>query len=107
MRILNIKEILIGDERYPKILKEIYDPPKKLYVLGDEKILNEIGIAIIGSRKATQYGKKIAYEFANDLSKLGFNIISGLAVGIDSFAHLGTLQENCIRQNSCSFREWN
>lgn len=93
---MKIEEILIQDEEYPKQLKNIYDPPIKIYVLGNRKLLNQCGIAIVGTRKASEYGKKVALQFAKDLSQKGINVISGLALGIDTYAHLGTLQQNSI-----------
>ena len=77
---------------YPEKLTHIYAPPAKLYVLGNETILNEPSIAIIGCRQASDYGKKVAYEFAYQLAKKGIIIISGLARGIDSCAHLGAVK---------------
>lgn len=91
-----IEEILIESEEYPKQLKNIYDPPLKLYVLGNKKLLEQRGIAIVGARKATEYGKNIALQLSRRLSENGINVISGLALGIDTYAHLGTLQESCI-----------
>lgn len=93
---MQIEEIKIEDENYPKQLREIYDAPLKLYVLGNKEILSQTGIAIVGSRKATAYGKKVALQFSKDLSKSGINIISGLALGIDTCAHLGTLHQDSV-----------
>ena len=92
MKYNNINIIGILDEKYPKILKEIYDPPIQLYIKGNEDILNSLSIAIVGCREATNYGIKVAKEFAFNISKQGVNIISGLAKGIDSAAHLGTIE---------------
>ena len=89
---MKIEEITIESVDYPRKLKEIYDSPLKLYVLGNKKLLKQKGIAIVGSRNATEYGKKVALQFAKGLSKKGINIISGLAVGIDTCAHLGVLR---------------
>lgn len=86
------KKITIEDEEYPEILKNIPNPPKQLYVLGDEKILNEKCIAIIGSRVCTEEGAKIAEKFAKKLSKSGICIVSGMAQGIDTSAHIGALK---------------
>lgn len=83
--------IYYNDNIYPEKLKRIYAPPQKLYVMGNEKILNEKGIAIIGCRKPSKYGIEIAYKFAYGLSKKGINVISGLARGIDSYSHLGAV----------------
>ena len=87
-----IKEISIENPNYPEKLKQIYDPPKVLYVLGNEQILNNKSIAIVGCREATGYGKKAAIYFASNLAKQDITIISGLAKGIDSYSHIGALQ---------------
>lgn len=89
---MKIEEISINSNEYPERLRNIYDPPLNLYVLGNKEILNKKGIAIVGSRDATLYGKKMAFKFAKELSEQGINIISGLAIGIDAYAHLGNLQ---------------
>ena len=89
-----IEEINIENEFYPEQLKNIYNPPTKIYVLGNKEILKETGIAIVGARRATEYGKKVAFKFSKELSASGINIISGLALGIDTYAHLGTLQQD-------------
>lgn len=66
---MNIEEITINNEKYPNKLKMIYDPPLKIYAIGNTKILKEKNIAIVGTRKASQYGKKIAYKLAKELSE--------------------------------------
>ena len=83
--------ISIEDKEYPYLLKQIYNPPLCLYILGNREILNEICIAIVGSRDATEYGKSVAKDFAYKLSANGVNVVSGLARGIDSYAHIGVL----------------
>ena len=65
-----------------------------MYVLGNKKILNNKGIAIVGTRDCTKYGENISLKFSKELTKTGFNIISGLALGIDTYAHLGNVQIN-------------
>ena len=87
----NIKIININEREYPQALKEIYDPPISLYVKGNIKKLNNKNIGIVGCRECTTYGKKSAEYFAYNLSKQNINIVSGLAKGIDSYAHLGSL----------------
>lgn len=87
----NIELINIYDKDYPDRLKVIYDPPVVLYVKGNKKILKEKGISIVGCRLCTKYGEKIAKKLSYNLSLNNINIISGLAKGIDSFAHRGTL----------------
>lgn len=90
----NIDIIYIEDNNYPKRLKEIYDPPICLYIKGNKEILNNKSLAIIGCREYSEYGKYNALKFSNQISKYKINIISGLAHGIDSFAHLGTICAN-------------
>lgn len=86
-----IKLITINDLMYPKELKQIYDPPVVLYVVGNISILNKTGIAIVGCRDNSIYGKKIAKQFSYGLAKKGLVVISGLAKGIDSYAHQGAI----------------
>ena len=88
---MEIKKIYINSENYPERLRNIYDPPKKLYVLGNFKILREKSIAIVGSRKATEYGKRVSFQISQELTKENINIVSGLAIGIDTYAHLGAI----------------
>ena len=90
----NIQIININSKKYPKNLKNIYDPPISLYVIGNVDILNQNNIAIIGCRNCSKYGENQAKAFAYNLSKDKINIVSGLAKGIDSFAHTGSLYAN-------------
>lgn len=83
--------ITINDRCYPMQLKQIYDAPKKLYVRGNKEILGGFGIAIVGCRDNTKYGEIITKNLAYNLAKNGVIIISGLAKGIDSFAHIGAI----------------
>ena len=77
---MKIQEIRIESEAYPEQLRNIYNAPLKLFVLGNTELLNQKGVAIVGARKATEYGKKVALQFSKKLSEKGVNIISGLAV---------------------------
>ena len=86
-----IKVIKIGERSYPKKLQYIYAPPKILYVLGNDKILNHEAIAMIGCRDCSEYGKKVAYQFAQAFAKKDVIVISGLARGIDTYAHKGVV----------------
>ena len=83
--------ISIGDKRYPEKLKCIYNPPKGLYVIGNTKLLNKYAIAIVGSRNCSKYGAIVAKKFAMDLAKSEINVISGMAMGIDTYAHIGSI----------------
>lgn len=94
---MQIEKISINEKEYPQQLKNIYDPPQYLYVLGNKKILNQKGIAIVGSRKCTNYGKEKAIKISEELSKNKINIISGLAIGIDSYAHFGNIKIQNIK----------
>ena len=76
---------------YPELLKHISDPPVALFARGDLACLKRKNIAVIGSRKPTPGGNKIAYEFASSLSANGITVTSGLAYGIDTSAHSGAL----------------
>ena len=91
--------ISIYDKEYPHILKEIYDSPISLYIKGDKEILNNKAIAIVGCREATEYGKSTAKYFGYNLAKKGINIISGLAKGVDSYAHIGTVCAKSVENN--------
>jgi DNA processing protein len=91
---MKVNVITIEEDDYPDLLKNIYDPPPILYYKGNfrEIIDNSKSIAVVGSRKATYYGRKIAHEIALELASRGYVIISGLARGIDTNAHLGALE---------------
>jgi DNA processing protein len=86
-----IKKISIENENYPKRLREIKDPPKILYYLGEIKS-EEDCFAIVGTRKCTNYGKEIAYRIASDLAEAGLTIVSGFAPGIDTMAHRAAIE---------------
>lgn len=86
-------EININDEIYPSKLKEIKNSPKKLFLRGNIELLESNSIAIVGSRECISYGFYEAYEFAKELSKKGICVISGLAQGIDTAAHLGAMHQ--------------
>jgi len=78
---------------YPVLLNEINDPPLALFTLGDISLLCEPQIAIVGSRRPTPIGAKVARQIAQELSSLGIVITSGMALGIDGLAHQGALDE--------------
>lgn len=77
---------------YPERLKDIEEPPKRLYLLGNIKLMNEMNIAIVGSRNCSEYGRKYAKKFAKNLAQNGVNIVSGMAIGIDTVAHRGCME---------------
>lgn len=78
-------------DRFPRLLREIYDPPAFLWVRGTLADQDEHCVAIVGTRRASDYGKRMAYTFANELASRGITIVSGLAYGIDAAAHKGAL----------------
>jgi DNA processing protein len=82
--------ITARDEGYPKLLKEIHDPPIGLYRKGDY-LFGQPCIAVVGSRRTTLYGQSVAKKLGADLARLGFCVVSGLARGIDTAAHEGAL----------------
>lgn len=90
----DVKVYTILEEEYPKNLKEIHDPPPVLYVKGELKQEDCCAIGIVGSRKASDYGIRVAERLAARLAELGMTIVSGLAVGIDSASHRGALKAN-------------
>ena len=89
---MKIQEINLGELDYPYLLSQIYSPPKKLYVLGNAQILREKSIAIVGCREASNYGKNITKELAYNLGKNNIITVSGLAKGIDTFCHIGSVE---------------
>ncbi len=86
--------ITILDENYPALLKEIYDPPAIIYVRGQIKPEDEKALAIVGTRNPSPYGQQTASFLSGQLAQTGLTIISGLARGIDTLAHLTALQNN-------------
>ena len=91
MQIHNIDIISIRDKEYPSYLREIYGAPICLYIKGNKNIFNKSGIGVIGCRDCSNYGREIAQKFSYNLAFNNINIISGLAKGIDSYAHWGAL----------------
>ncbi len=89
---LGYKVIPLFSEKYPHLLEQIYNPPGVLYVKGNVEILNSaLPVSIVGTRRATCYGKQMAFEIGKNLSLAGATVVSGGAMGIDSAAHCGAL----------------
>lgn len=86
-----IKVVTILSNSYSKLLKEIDNPPVVLYAKGDVSLLNSTCVAVVGSRRASRYGKDVTTQFSEALSKSGVTIVSGLADGVDTFAHTACL----------------
>jgi DNA processing protein len=80
------------DEAYPRLLKNIYDPPYLLYYQGSLPAEDDLCIALVGSRRSTPYGRHTAETIARELAEKGVWVISGLARGIDTWSHRGCLK---------------
>ena len=89
--IKDIERIDITSHEYPDLLREIPDPPQQLYCAGDISLLHEMSVSVVGSRKYTLYGKTVAEMVGRRLGECGIPVVSGLAYGIDAFAHEGAL----------------
>jgi len=87
-----VQVLTLGDSAYPKLLREIFDPPLVLFCKGDIECLSRHSISIVGSRRATPYGINVAEKLARELAGRGLAICSGLARGIDTAAHRGALE---------------
>ena len=94
MSSLELRKIRLQDKNYPAILKEIHNPPKELYIKGEIIPQDKVAVAVVGTRKYTQHGKQVTLDIAGKLAKLGITIVSGLAKGIDSWAHQAALENN-------------
>jgi DNA processing protein len=91
---MGVDLIPFGDERYPRALSTIREPPLLLYVWGKRcDAIDKFSIAIVGSRMATSYGRSAAQKISEELSRVGTVIVSGLAHGIDSVAHSSAIKE--------------
>lgn len=86
--------ITLTDAAYPETLKALPDAPPLLFIKGNLQLLSSPQIAIVGSRNASQYGLDNAFQFAKALTECGLCVTSGLARGIDGFAHQGALHAN-------------
>lgn len=87
-----IEKIDCESQEYPDSLREIKNPPRQLYCLGDTALLKSVSAAVVGSRKFTLYGKNVACMIGRRFAESGVPVVSGLANGIDSFAHIGVLE---------------
>ncbi len=87
-----MNKILISDNKFSDSLRKIIKPPKYLYYEGNIELLKTNAIAVIGSRKCSEYGRKMTKKFTKELVEYGLTIVSGMAIGIDSIAHLTALE---------------
>lgn len=91
---MQIIEIDCKDKNYPERLLKIKNYPSKLYAIGNIELLkSKYTVGIVGSRKCSDYGRKVAFEFAKEISENGMCIISGMTIGIDGQAHNAAIEE--------------
>lgn len=81
-----------GSAGYPESLRRIPDPPSLLYLRGEYRAADQLAIAMVGARRATPYGLRVAERLAGSLARVGFTVVSGLARGIDAAAHRGAMK---------------
>jgi DNA processing protein len=86
-----VRIVIEGDDDYPALVARIDDPPGLLFVRGAFEPCDTLAVAIVGSRHATAYGRKMAWQLASGLARAGYTVVSGLARGIDAAAHRGAL----------------
>ncbi len=82
----------MADDRYPHLLRTIHDPPVVLYSLGEFSILQQAALAIVGARRASVYGRQVTQKLAREVAETGLAVVSGLARGIDCYAHVGAFE---------------
>lgn len=87
----NVKIITLGDDDYPDILKQIYDPPLVLMMMGELKKEDDVAFGVVGMRYPDDYGKQMCNRIAGGIAQKGFCIVSGMAKGIDAIAHRAAL----------------
>ena len=91
--IRDIKRITIDDAAYPPLLRTIPGPPKELYYIGDISLASSgTCVAVVGARRCSDYGRYVATKLAGRLAENGVTVVSGMAMGIDSYAHIGALK---------------
>jgi len=90
----NVQVITIKDKNYPTSLAQIYNPPALFYYKGNLNILDRPCLSVVGTRKITNYGKRVTADIVAELTKNGLTIVSGLAFGIDALAHQTTIESN-------------
>jgi len=87
-----VEACCVEDKEYPEMLRTIPDPPYLIYYRGDLNTLNQFCLAVVGSRRATSYGRTQAFRFGRELAGQGMAVVSGMARGIDTEAHQGALE---------------
>jgi DNA processing protein len=87
-----VKAVSIFDEAYPENLKNIYSPPILIYIKGEINPEDAVAVAVVGTRQPSHYGVSICERLAGELASRGITVISGLARGIDTIAHIGAVK---------------
>lgn len=88
----NIKLVPYGDDLYPEGLRHINSSPLVLYIKGDLSETDKYAVAVVGSRKVTDYGRQVSDRLSRELSAAGLTIVSGMAMGVDTVSHRGALK---------------
>ena len=91
-----VRILTLWDEAYPEILRSLYDPPLCLYVRGKLPPLPDNAVAMVGTRRMTQYGARMTRMITEEAVAAGYTIVSGLAFGVDTVAHTATVEMNGI-----------
>ena len=86
-----LRIVEIGDEYYPARLLDLPRPPERLWWHADLDLLNRVVVAVVGTRRATNYGRRMTTEVAGALARAGATVVSGMALGIDAVAHRAAL----------------
>ena len=89
---LGVSLLPITDSAYPPLLKEIHQPPVLLYVQGEILPRDELAVAVVGTRKCTPYGRRVARQLGYELASRGVTVVSGMALGADAEAHRGAIE---------------
>ena len=88
----DVRPIFVWDNDYPLLLRRIPAPPAFVFMRGDAGILRQHCVAVVGTRKASEKGLRLASQIASDLARAGLTVVSGLAIGIDAAAHRAALR---------------
>jgi DNA processing protein len=90
---LGIEVLDEKDPQYPPLLRQIYDPPMILFVRGNVSALSGKNLAFVGTRRISDYGRKVTHHLVKDLAHSGVCVVSGLAQGVDGVAHQAAIQQ--------------
>jgi len=91
---LEIQAVYLHHPTYPERLRQVDNPPPVLYIKGKLTPSDDYALAVVGTRRATSYGREATHKIVSELARQGMTIVSGLAVGIDTFAHHAALAAN-------------